>query len=143
MLVSPRPGVSREDLLKTLQAVRDAVFNLRARSGTPTAFQWFLSYVDWTNDAVRMLTNRISTTDLDRLVLTKGYGLLISGTGLAGGDAERALNGLVSTELDQRVAVFDDAIKALDTQRPGCPARSAGASSQYRCRRSSTAGGRP
>jgi hypothetical protein len=35
---------------------------------------------------------------------------------MAGSDAERALNGLVSTELDQRVAAFDDAIKALDTQ---------------------------
>jgi hypothetical protein len=73
MLVSPRPGVSREDLLKTLRAVRDEVFGLRAGSGAPTAFLRFLRYVDWTNNAVRMLTGLISTADLDRLVLTRGY----------------------------------------------------------------------
>jgi len=117
MLVSARPGVSRDDLLKTLRAVRDEVFNLRAGSGAPNAYQWFLSYVDWTNNAVRMLSNLISTADLDKLVLTREYGLLISGSNImAGTDGARTVNGLVSVALDQRVVAFDDAIKELDAQ---------------------------
>jgi hypothetical protein len=79
--------------------------------------QWFLSYVDWTNNAVRTLTNLISADDLDRLVLTRGHELLISGSNImAGTDGARTVNGLVSVALDQRVAGFDDAIKALDAQ---------------------------
>jgi hypothetical protein len=37
MLVSARPGVSREDLLKTLRAVHDEAFNLRAGPGAANA----------------------------------------------------------------------------------------------------------
>jgi len=64
-----------------------------------------------------MLGNQVSNCDLDRLVLTERYRLLLAG--LVGTmtsterPVQRVLNGLVSLELDDRVADFEAAIKAL------------------------------
>jgi hypothetical protein len=67
-----------------------------------------------------MLGNQISSGDLDYLVLTDRYRLLLSG--VAGTltstevEVQRAVNGLVSLELDERVAAFDAAIEAVKGQ---------------------------
>ena len=67
-----------------------------------------------------MLGNQVSDGDLDRLVLTERYRLLLAG--LAGTmtsteqPVQRVVNGLVSLELDERVADFEAAIKALQSQ---------------------------
>jgi len=66
-----------------------------------------------------MLANQISGDDLDRLVLTKRYELLLSGVGHMTGDeleVQRVVNGLVSAELDERVAAFEAAVAALEEQ---------------------------
>jgi hypothetical protein len=68
-----------------------------ARTGTPSATP---------NDAVRTLRKEISSADLDRLDLTRRHELLqASGTDT---DA-RVLNGLLSTELEERADAFADA----------------------------------
>jgi hypothetical protein len=120
MLVTPRPGVNRENLVKTLQSVYTDAYNLRGGGGAArNAHERLLAYLEWTNTAVRMLSNQVSNRDLDRLVLTERYRLL---AGLAGTmtsteqPVQRVLNGLVSLELDERVADFDAAIKALQGQ---------------------------
>ena len=118
MLVTPRPGVDRRNLRDSLRSLRSAVSNLRG-GGPSGAYQRLLAYLDWTSDAVRTLGNQISSADLDRLVLTKGYERLLSGVGSMTGsevEVQRVVNGLVSTELDQRIAAFDEAVRALDEQ---------------------------
>src|ERR1700685_4552828 len=80
MLVTPRPGVSRANLLKALQSVYTDAYNLRGGGGPArNAYERLLAYVEWTNSAVRMLGNQVSTSDLDRLVLTERYRLLLAG----------------------------------------------------------------
>jgi hypothetical protein len=68
MLVTPRPGVNRENLLKTLQSVYTDAYNLRGGGGAArNAYERLLAYVEWTSMAVRMLGNQISNGDLDRV----------------------------------------------------------------------------
>ncbi len=120
MLVTPRPGVNRENLLKTLQSVYTDVYNLRGGGAARNAYERLLAYVEWTSTAVRMLGNQVSNGDLNRLVLTERYRLLLAG--LAGTmtstdrPVQRVVNGLVSLEVDERVANFEAAIKALQGQ---------------------------
>ena len=120
MLVAPRPGVNRENLLKTLQSVCTDVQPAWWRRGSPNAYERLLAYVEWTSAAVRMLGTQVSDGDLDRLVLTERYRLLLAG--LAGTmtsteqPVQQVVNGLVSLELDERVADIEAAIKALQSQ---------------------------
>src|ERR1700733_15737190 len=81
MLVTPRPGVNRENLLKTLQSFHTDVHTLRGGSGAArNAYERLLAYVEWTSTAVRMLGNQVSSGDLDRLVLPERHRLLLAGT---------------------------------------------------------------
>jgi hypothetical protein len=113
MLVTPRPGINRNDLLASLTEAHTTVFNMRG-SGAGTAYDRLLDYLDWTNHAATVLASQISSKDLDRLVLTRRYELLLSGVGtLAGTEAQRVVNGLVLQEFKERTDAFDQAIKAL------------------------------
>ena|SRR5437660_74059 len=119
MLVTPLPGVSRDNLLSSLRSIHTDVTNLRGGGGPQGAHKRLLAYLEWTSNAVRMLGNQISSADLERLVLTRRYELLLSGVGTMAGtemEVQRVVNGLVSLELDQRVDAFDHAIKALAGQ---------------------------
>jgi rRNA-processing protein FCF1 len=119
MLVTPRPGVNRDNLLAALQRVHNDVYNLRGGGGPSTAHKRLLSYLEWTSNTVRMLGNQVSNADLAYLVLTKRYELLLSGAGTLTGtemEVQRVVNGLVSLELDQRVEAFEEAVKALQAQ---------------------------
>lgn len=110
--------MNRKSLRDSLNAVYTDVGNLRG-GGPHGSYNRLLAYLDWTSRAVRMLGNQISSADLEWLVLTKRYELLLAGVGNMAGDqieVQRVVNGLVSTELDQRVADFEVAIKALDQQ---------------------------
>lgn len=113
MLITPRPGVNRDNLLKTLRTVHEDVANLYT-SGPHTAYKRLLAYLEWANDAVRHLARQISDADLNRLVLTPRYAALLDGMGLmAGTEQQRLVNGLVSLELEQRVRDFEEAVDAL------------------------------
>jgi len=117
MLVSPRPGVRREDLLEVLRQLQFSVSN--ARSGM-TLVDRYNAYLGWVTEAVRMLRNRVSAADLDRLVLTRRYWMLQSMlTNVVG-----PVGDLVATETDERETGFREAYEALDEQirrwsRPG------------------------
>jgi hypothetical protein len=104
-----------------LQSVYADACNLRGGGGAvQNAYERLLAYVEWTSGAVRMLGNQIGNDDLDRLVLTEWYRLLLAG--LAGTmtsterSVQRVVNGLVSLELDERVADFEAAIKPVQGQ---------------------------
>ena len=81
MLVTPRPGVNRNNQLETLWRLHSEVFNLRSGGGPTTAHKRLLAYLKWTSNAVRMLGSQVSPADLDRLVLTERYKLLLAGVG--------------------------------------------------------------
>ncbi|MFI6306754.1 PIN domain-containing protein [Amycolatopsis thailandensis] len=113
MLVTPRPGVDRSNLLTILQSARDGAFNLQG-GGSGSAFDRLVAYLNWASDAVSMLHSQISDRDLERLVLTSRYEQLLAGVGsLAGTDTITVVNLLVSLELRQRVEAFDKVIAAL------------------------------
>jgi len=117
-LLTPMPGVGRDHLLKTLREVHTAASNIWG-GGTGPADRRLTEYVEWATNSVQMLGGQISSADLDRLILTRGYERLLSGVGtLTGTDlgTQRAVNGLVSLELRQRVDALDQAVKALTAQ---------------------------
>jgi hypothetical protein len=125
MLISPRPGVNRQNLLQALRQVHTAVYNLRG--GGPDARVRLAGYLEWATATVQQLGNQISAADLDQLVLTRSYDRLLSIAGTMTGidiATQRVLNGMVSLELTQRTDAFEAAIKALQEQaerwsRPG------------------------
>ena len=116
MLVTPVPGASREQLQKTLQEQHTAVLNLHGADRS-SAQGWLGTYLEWTANAVRHLANQISPIDLDELVLTPGYRRLLAAFGMVTSvdiASQRALRALISVELQQRVAAFEAARRALD-----------------------------
>ena len=120
MLITPRPGVNRGNLLKALQSVQDELSNLHSGAGNPqNAQERALAYLKWTNSAVRMLGTQISPSDLAHLVLTDRYKLLLTAAGtLTGLDTptQAVLNGLVDRELEAQLTAFNEAVKTLEQQ---------------------------
>lgn len=117
MLITPRPGVDRNNLLNTLQTVETNVLNLRGGGAYDTAYDRLLNYLKWANSSVRLLSNEISEGDLNRLILTRGYEALLGGLGRMNYPGDQAVvNGLVSLEVDQRIADFEAAVAALKQQ---------------------------
>ena len=117
MLVTPYPGANRDDVLHTLRELKSAAQNAGNVHGP--AQSRLAAYLESATDSVRMLENRVSTADIDRLVLTRGYDRLLAAAGtLAGADiaTQRVLNGLVSHEIQQRIQAIEDAIRDLDAQ---------------------------
>lgn len=116
MLVTCLPNIDRTHLSRTLRDLHTKVINLADGVGN-SAYHWLLAYLDWANDAVRALRLLVSSDDIDRLVLTRRYELLLAGAGtLAGTDQQRLVNGLVSVEIDHRMAAFAEACAAVDEQ---------------------------
>ncbi|MER6736508.1 PIN domain-containing protein [Streptomyces puniciscabiei] len=113
MLISPRPGTNRENLLDALWAVSTDALNVRA-GHYEHAYDRLLRYLEWAQDAARQLRNQISTADLTALVLTPRHDTLLNGVGHLGAAAQqRLVNALVDQELIDRVEAFDAAIGQL------------------------------
>jgi hypothetical protein len=104
MLITPRPGANRDNILKMLQQVGLDASNLRG-VGPSTAYGRLLMYLEWVTDATRLLQDQVSGKDIDRLIQTRRYYALLSACGtLAGTAQERLVNGLVNQELADREA---------------------------------------
>jgi hypothetical protein len=127
MLVRCLPGVDRTVLLSLLRQQHMAVVNVR---GTPQlgwtgSFSRLVEYLFWASDTARLLGGLIGSEDVDRLVFTGGYRLLLSSADvLEGRYFDRVLENMVMLELDQRVKAFDEVIAQLDRlierwSRPG------------------------
>ena len=119
VLVEPIPGVSLEQLQRSLTDVATALAN--ARSTTGTGLDRYNAYVRWVNDAVTRLSVEVSAADLERLVLTQRSWLLQSMPDAAGFDP--TVN-LVMTEIGDRLRVLDAARDAASAEiqrwrRPG------------------------
>ncbi|MDN3297604.1 PIN domain-containing protein [Streptomyces ficellus] len=116
MLVTPIPGAHRDNVLKTLRSVHTAAGNIDGGQ-FGGAYGRLLKYLEWANESVRLLTSQISARDIDRLVRTRTHQTLLDGVGhLAGSDQQRLVNGIVSLEIEQRVAALGEAVDAFQDQ---------------------------
>ncbi|MEV7129724.1 PIN domain-containing protein [Streptomyces sp. NPDC093260] len=108
MLITPRPGTDRQNLLDALRTVHTAASNERGR-GYTSAYGRLLGYLEWALRSAQQLRNLVSAEDLTALVLTKRHDTLLDGVGhLAGSEQQRLVNLLVDQELAER----DEALKA-------------------------------
>lgn len=117
MLVTIYPGAGRQDVLDTLRSIHSKIGDAGNVHGSAVARA--IAYLDWANDAVHMLEHRVSTADIDRLILTSGYARLLSATGiLTGSDngSQRVLSGLVQREINRQGGLLAEAIKDLQEQ---------------------------
>ncbi|SIM73103.1 PIN domain-containing protein [Micromonospora cremea] len=117
MLITPMPGSSREALRSALINVHETIVNLRGGGG-PDALSRALAYLDWCHEAQRRLRNQVRPAELDYLVPPKSYEVVLSAAGSFGfgPSGERLINGLVSTQLDERVSVLQAALDDLTEQ---------------------------
>jgi hypothetical protein len=117
MLIRALPGTNRKNLRDTLRDLRSKVSNLRGGRAGRTTTDVLSAYLQWVNEAAGVLHNQVSASDVDRLVLTRRYELLLATTGrLEPERADAAVNVLVSTELDERTAAFEEACEAIERQ---------------------------
>lgn len=126
MLVTIYPGANRDDVLSTLRDIAAKVHDAGNVHGP--AHARVTAYLEWATNSVRMLEHRVSTADIDRLVLTRGYERLLATAGaLTGADVgtQRVLNGLVDHEIQQRSQTLEEAIRDLDAQGRRWPQGSA------------------
>ena len=117
MLPTLYPGANRGDVLKTLREIASAAQDASNIHGP--AYTRVTAYLEWVTNSVRMLEHRVSAADVDRLVLTRGYERLVSAAGsLTGADigTQRALNGMVNLEIQQRIKGLEEATTELDAQ---------------------------
>ncbi|WP_327385800.1 PIN domain-containing protein [Streptomyces sp. NBC_01207] len=116
MVVTPIPGAHRDNVWKTLRSLHLAAENLEGKNFS-SAYPRLLAYLEWANEAVRMLTSQITSRDIDNLIRTRMHQSLLDGVGhLAGSEQGRLVNGLVSLELRQRVNAFSEAVEAFQAQ---------------------------
>ena len=112
MLITPLPGTDRQILLDALHELGMRVRNLRG--GRHEAK--FPGYIGWANNAARVLRHQIRATDIDRLVLTQRYWLLQSLNPVPNSNAFGSIIDLLETEIDERVAAFEEGSSALARQ---------------------------
>jgi hypothetical protein len=116
MLITPRPGTSRERLLESLRAAHTAATNVRS-VGQPSAYDRLLHYLEWAQLSTRALKNQISAADLATLVLTRQHDTLLAGVGhLAATAQQRLVNLLVDQELADRIESLEAVIDFLQKQ---------------------------
>ena len=111
MLMTLYPGANRADVVTTLRQLAADAQNASNTHGQ--AHDRLTAYLEWATNSVRMLEHRVSATDIDRLVLTRGYERLLS---VAGIGSPRVLNGLLNLEIQQRVNAIEQAARELDAQ---------------------------
>lgn len=116
MLITPRPGADRRNIRETLRNAHTAATNL-AGAGPETAFSRLMRYLIWVTDTASTLRHQISGRDIDRLLLTPRYQLLLGSCGtLAGSAQERLVNGLINLEVTERTQALEEALEALTVQ---------------------------
>jgi hypothetical protein len=76
MLVTSYPGAGRDEVLRTLRGIQSAVQDAGKAHGP--AHSRLTACPEWATDSFRMLEHRVSTADIDRLVLTRGYCRLVT-----------------------------------------------------------------
>ena len=115
MLITPRPGADRKKIRQALSNIHASAESLRRSYASP--FEGLLTYLEWATESAQTLRFLISDRDLDQLVFTDRYRVLLGSCGtLAGTDQKRLVNGLVELEVTQRIEACQAALDLLDTR---------------------------
>ncbi|MDX2999207.1 PIN domain-containing protein [Streptomyces scabiei] len=114
MLITPRPGADRKNIRQVLGGVHVAAMNLQ--KPYDSAYDALLAYLEWATESARMLRPQISDRDLDTLILTDRYRVLLASCGTLAGTAQtRLVNRLVQLEVAERIEALEAAVYTLDT----------------------------
>ncbi|MEV7990327.1 PIN domain-containing protein [Micromonospora sp. NPDC085948] len=117
MLINPLPGTSHKALYSALTDLRFAISN-QQNSSQFIASESATAYLAWMQEARRRLRNQVRAGDLERLVPTKSYEVLLSAlssfTVHASGDL--VVKALVNQQLTERSDDFQAAIDDLQQQ---------------------------
>jgi hypothetical protein len=70
----PLPGTNRKNLRAALRDLHSKVSTLRGGRVGHAAMDVLSAYLQWVNEAARVLHNQVSASDVDRLVLTTSPG---------------------------------------------------------------------
>lgn len=108
MEIQPRPGTTGRRLWELLLQARSALGNVQGGPGSWT--EQFHAYQNWTNDQVRMLAPAVSGDVLNALVTTPRHWILL---GLDSTSKGSASLGVLRTEIEQQVRIFDAALERL------------------------------
>ncbi|WP_217140272.1 PIN domain-containing protein [Streptomyces sp. AC627_RSS907] len=109
MLITPRPGASRETIRQLISDIRLQAENFRGATSTVVSYR-LLRYLEWATDAARVLRNQVSDADIDHLIFTRRYQALLSSCSTLGGQEQaRLTNGLIDLELTERIQALEEA----------------------------------
>jgi hypothetical protein len=106
VLINLMPGASREGALQGLHEAANALVNASGRTDR------YVGYVQWVNSTLAQLRHLIQYRDLEALLLTPRYWILVAASpGYTG--PTTAVAALLDVELDERRREFDNAIAEL------------------------------
>lgn len=126
MLVSPRPGVSRDNLVATFRQISSDIQTVHNQHGS--VHDRLAAYIEWAARAANTLTYLVSDADVGYLIWTPGYHRLVTGLGIWTDTDQatvRAVNFTVSAELTQRQQAFDAAVADVQAHISKWPDNSA------------------
>ena len=116
------PGVGRITLLEALNRIRKRQRGVRI--GDAGAFHFSRDYLTWVTDASRELSGLISSPDVDTLVLSDRYRLMLPAlVNLSPHFLGQELIDLVQLELDERANALDGLISELEQLGQRWPGR--------------------
>lgn len=113
MLITPIPGANHKAVHSALTDLRLAITNLQG-GGQRSVPERASAYLEWVHEARRRLRNQIRPTDLERLVPSQSYDVLLSALGTITANNVRVVSGLVNQQLMERADDFDVAIADLE-----------------------------
>jgi hypothetical protein len=107
MLLTPLPG-GRDNLLQNLEHIHRELMN--ARGANPKLSARHKAYLDVIGDGARLLRGAVRGADIEALLLTRRYWMLVEMT-ISPNAPENVVNDLLSAEIDDRLLELDDSIK--------------------------------
>jgi hypothetical protein len=126
MYIDPLPFVKVGDLRAVLADQQSKVLqagNVRPRQGDqgppPDQGERLFAYLEWATEAARQLASVVRADVVQQLVQTDRYRTLVTvGPTLIGGliEQRRVLNGWINAEVEERMRVFDAAIRGLEAR---------------------------
>lgn len=110
VLVRPYPGANKTNVLNALQEIQSKAANTRTRPPNGLMNTRHHQYLTWANEAAQRLRNQISDADIERLIFTRRYWLVLSSP------PEPHLVDMINMELDERATALKEARDALEAQ---------------------------
>lgn len=112
MDVRPLPGVTADRIIEHFRAAESSLGN--TRTSYQMGIDFYNSYIKWTNDQLRMLSQDVTPTTLDRLITTPRYWMLVALDPLTLGNN---LIALIELEVAEQLRALQEAIASVERAR--------------------------